>query len=235
MRNFHLDPSRIDAESPVHTGLAIFATLALFTLVVGAPLLTATPRIADLLHTIVIVSLIMIAGRSRRALVAVAILAVPAITVRWIMHGDDASAARLVDYFSDLAIFGFVLALMVRQIFNTRRVGAITLLLAVNCYLVIGVIWAGAYILCEKLAPGSFSGAVGEGQFVGLDLYYYSFVTLTTLGYGDILPVSPAARSLALAEVIIGVMFTGVIVARLIGAYANRPHAEAGGADRGAD
>ena len=108
---------------------------------------------------------------------------------------------------------------MLRHIFTANRVGPVTLLMAVNSYLLIGVIWAGTYIICEVFTPGSFAGLGATSSARTVDLYYFSFVTLTTLGYGDILPIAPLARSLALAEVICGVMFTGVLVARLIGLY----------------
>ena len=93
------------------------------------------------------------------------------------------------------------------------------LLGAVCVYLLLGALWSTLYSSLHQVSPESFSGAVsteaGAGQWV-----YYSFVTLTTLGYGDILPVSPAARALAYAEAIIGVFYMAVLVAMLVSAYA---------------
>ena len=116
-------------------------------------------------------------------------------------------------------LLGYVFWLMLRYLFTARTVEATTLLLAVNCYLVIGVVWAILYSLAEILQPGSFVLAGDPATPIWRHLYYFSFVTLTTLGYGDIQPVSPLARSLAMFEAVGGVLFTGLLVARLVGMY----------------
>ena len=91
---------------------------------------------------------------------------------------------------------------------------------AICIYLLLGVLWSVAYFAMHILSPDSFAGAAspdeakGAGQWV-----YYSFVTLTTLGYGDILPVSPAARALAYSEAIFGVFYMAIVVAMVVSAY----------------
>jgi len=91
---------------------------------------------------------------------------------------------------------------------------------AVCVFLLIGVIWAIAYTLLELLAPGSFAGQAA-GPPAGWDSgwLYFSFVTLTTLGYGDILPVSGLARTLAYMEAVVGQFYVAVLVASLVSAY----------------
>ena len=87
-------------------------------------------------------------------------------------------------------------------------------------YLSLGVVWAHAYRLVEHLRPGSFTGVSGlDVAETQRALFYYSYVTLTTLGYGDISPVSPAARSLAIIEAITGQLYLVVLVASLVGMY----------------
>jgi len=89
---------------------------------------------------------------------------------------------------------------------------------AVCVYLLLGLSWAFVYGFIFLAAPGSFEGIPPEspeGQF--LTLVYYSFVTLTTMGYGDITPVSHLARALAYLEAVTGVMYVAVLVASLIG------------------
>ena len=86
---------------------------------------------------------------------------------------------------------------------------------AVAAYLLLGLAWALAYELVALLATGAFSGTgLGEGerpQFV-----YFSFVTLTTVGYGDVTPVHPVARSLAVAEALTGQLYPAILLARLV-------------------
>ena len=77
------------------------------------------------------------------------------------------------------------------------------------------IIWAVIYGLFEHLHPGSFSGS-GMNAGGGMWTLYYSFTTLTTLGYGDITPVLPAAQSYALMEAACGQMFLTVLIARLV-------------------
>lgn len=92
---------------------------------------------------------------------------------------------------------------------------------AVCVYLMLGVIWALTYSLLEAAIPGSFTGLSVQAADSKWDpdWVYFSFVTLTTLGYGDILPVNSSARSLAYFEAIVGQFYLAVLVAGLVGAY----------------
>ena len=96
---------------------------------------------------------------------------------------------------------------------------------SVTIYLLIGIIWALLYGLVEQVFTGSFSGNllnVGGSQF--WDLIYFSFVTLTTLGYGDILPMNTYARTLAYMEAIAGQFYIAILVASLVGAHLSERH-----------
>lgn len=90
---------------------------------------------------------------------------------------------------------------------------------AVAVYVLLGVAWAVIYVLIEGLVPGSFAvEEVGKGT-IWDQLLYFSFATLTTLGYGDISPLSPVARIWAVFEAICGTFFLAVLVSRLVGLY----------------
>ena len=89
---------------------------------------------------------------------------------------------------------------------------------AVAAYLLLGLVWGYAYQLVAALAPGAFANAVATpGQ--DHNLIYFSFVTLTTVGYGDVTPVHPAARSLALMEALTGQLYPAILLARLVTLY----------------
>ena len=91
---------------------------------------------------------------------------------------------------------------------------------AVCVYLLIGVIWSIAYALLELAAPGSFEGITNEMPSAwGPDWVYYSFVTLTSLGYGDLLPLTNSARTLSYMETVVGQFYLAIMVAGLVGAY----------------
>ncbi len=91
---------------------------------------------------------------------------------------------------------------------------------ALSAYLLFGVVWGIAYYLLELFAPGSLSVS-GDFQADLVGTYtYFSFVTLTTLGYGDVLPVSQQAKSLALVEAVVGQLYLAVLIGKLVGMYA---------------
>ncbi len=85
-------------------------------------------------------------------------------------------------------------------------------------YLLVGLAWASAFDLVEQLQPGSFHFVSNPGTFDELTtkLIYFSFATLTTVGFGDILPVNPFARSLAIAEAIVGQLFPAILIGALV-------------------
>lgn len=95
---------------------------------------------------------------------------------------------------------------------------------AIAAYLLLGVLWAHAFALVAHLRPGAFSGSVNLADGARA-FFYFSFVTLTTVGYGDVLPVHPAARSLAMAEAVTGPLYLAILVARLVSLTTAPPQA----------
>ena len=94
---------------------------------------------------------------------------------------------------------------------------------AVCAYLLLGYAWTFAYSVIETAQPGSFTstGSNMPTDLVGrvMQLRYFSFVTLATVGYGDIVPHTPAARTLALLEAILGQFYLVALVGRLVGLH----------------
>ena len=101
---------------------------------------------------------------------------------------------------------------------QTLRAGPVTIHRiqgAVAAYLLLGILWAYAYALIAHLRPEAFSGPVSPADGPRA-FFYFSFVTLTTVGYGDVLPVHPAARSLAMLEAVTGPLYLAILVSRLV-------------------
>lgn len=89
-------------------------------------------------------------------------------------------------------------------------------------YILFGATWGAFYHGLETLEPGSFllvSPRESHLELIWTDFVYYSFTTLTTLGYGDIVPVSSLARSLSISEAVMGVMYVSLFVSKLISFY----------------
>jgi len=134
-------------------------------------------------------------------------------------------------YGQNVFLFGSTLAMLaflflatvtaMRQIAVGNNISANRIVGAICVYLMLGVIWALCYALLEAMVPGSFEGLSEHAASSSWnpDWVYFSFVTLTTLGYGDILPQTYSARSLSFFEAIVGQFYLAVLVAGLVGAY----------------
>ena len=111
-------------------------------------------------------------------------------------------------------LYFYIVVLLVRNLLSYRVITADLIYCAIATYFLIGVMWAGIYMVVEGISPGSFSG-ISEMS----DLVYFSFVTLTTVGYGDISPQTILARRLAVFEAAMGGIYLAVIIAMLVGRY----------------
>jgi hypothetical protein len=110
-----------------------------------------------------------------------------------------------------------------RVIFRSGRIDRERLFASLSLYLLFGLIFAIIFVVVEELLPGSFRypGNQSPGSEIRplVQLIYFSYVTLATLGYGDIVPVSGPAKGLVILEAIIGQMYLVVVVARLVSLY----------------
>jgi len=130
----------------------------------------------------------------------------------------ETSGLLLASY---VAFFAYLLLAvgnaLVRVVFATA-VSPDRLLGAVCVYMLLGIIWATAYAMLNMVMPGAFS--VESGRFIETNEWlYYSFVTMTTLGYGDIVPLGATARALAYGQSIVGQFYIAILVAGLVSAY----------------
>jgi hypothetical protein len=112
---------------------------------------------------------------------------------------------------------GFLIVMLWRRLFRTERVTADTLSTAVSGYFLLGILWAVLYSLIHQFDAAAFEG-VQEEAAAG-SFFYFSFVTLTTLGYGDITPVTDAARTAAVLEAVLGLLYMAITIARLVGLH----------------
>ena len=100
---------------------------------------------------------------------------------------------------------------------------------SVCVYLLVAFMWASGYTLIEGLQPGSFAiPSLTEEESTRNALQYFSFVTITTLGYGDIQPVTRLARMTSVLEAVIGQLYLVILVARLVGLHTALESAKVG-------
>lgn len=155
-------------------------------------------------------------GRSWQLRAALLLLA-PVVVLWGCTHLGDLPALRAWELAAALALLSFVSACLLHCLLRASEVTRSVMLGAAGIYLLLGFAWAHAYALALELRADAFSTP-------GLDwneLTYYSFSTLTTLGLGDVVPVSPMARTLTSLEAVAGVLFVGFVVARFAAALSS--------------
>jgi voltage-gated potassium channel len=116
-----------------------------------------------------------------------------------------------------LYFFLMTLRLASQQALFADRVTLNSIIGSICIFLLLGLIWVILYLLLAEFTPNAFSGLNGiSWQENFPDFIYFSFVTLTTLGFGDLLPISPLARFLVYTEAIVGVFYMAIVVSSLV-------------------
>lgn len=197
-----------------------------------------------MLITAVLVLGMLAVSRSRRTFVIGMALMLPPIVTRWLYHLQPHCLPAPLQNITGLVFMAFVEWQLLRFIFRAQHVDSEVLCAGISGYLLLGVLWMSAYMLVSRLNPvdlhqippqlGAFafniSPAVAHplSQF---EAYYFSFITLSTVGYGDITPRSHGARSLAMLEAMTGTLYMAVLISRLVALYSSQPPAEVKGKD----
>lgn len=172
----------------------------------------------SVLFTLVGISSVLSVSKHRRLPIIAAFLAVPCIVLNW-LNGTIGLpwAVNLLAIALLIALMLFLVIVLLTSIMTTPRVTGKTLCRAVSGYLLIGLAWAGIYQLIVLLDGNAISTLTTSDDWG--DYVYFSFTALTTLGFGDITPVSPYARSLVILEATLGPMYLTILIARLVSLY----------------
>jgi len=132
-------------------------------------------------------------------------------------------------YFNYLSLISYIIFLLltislaIRQVVSSGPINTNRVIGAICIYLLLGFIWALFYVLLNMVIPGSFSAQIGGSPFQQVHHFiYYSFVTLTTLGFGDILPIRETARALSTIETIFGQSYIAILVGGVVATFITR-------------
>ncbi len=167
----------------------------------------------------IIYSIILLAGiasvaKQNKYLIPVTIFAFISLFVSWYSDIDSSTTALIADDFSAI-VFNLILAVVI--LIKTFKPGEITFHRiegSIIAYLLVGLIFAFIFHVITLFAgPSTFNNIQGADL---KEFLYYSFVSLTTMGYGDVTPVHPLARSLATLEGLIGQLYPAILIARLV-------------------
>ena len=138
----------------------------------------------------------------------------------WLAFSLDNQLMLYLFLIVDLLFLVLVTSLALQQIFFSESITIHNVVGALCVYILLGLIWAIAYYLVNLVMPGSFNGNLSANLHMQIyGFFYFSFVTLTTLGYGDILPQTATARTLVYMEAILGQFYMATLVAGLVAVH----------------
>lgn len=187
------------------------------------------------LFTFVLLWALYTVSGSRRTLILAALLLIPTISSTWVVDHGQERMLEYLDNLTNVAYFGLICAFLGQYILTTKQVTLEVIFAAMCLYMMLAVLWAAIYTNLQIYYGDAFlfqgqlaleAGITADNLF--RHMIYYSFVTLSTLGYGDITPVHLVAKNWAAMEAMIGQFFIAIIIARLVSIYTVQE--QAGGA-----
>jgi voltage-gated potassium channel len=195
-------------------------------------LFIVAPFVVALHHGILVMNVIsaavLVAGSyalsERKRLFAIAVV-LSAITIvnTGLLLAFPQPWALLVSHLSIVVLVAFFCVTILSYVLGSGRVTSDKIFAAICVYMLLGYGWTFVYSLLLELQPQSFvaTSEVARNDYVGriLQLRYFSFMTLTTVGYGDIVPHSQAARTMAILEAVMGQFYLMVLIGRLVGLH----------------
>jgi hypothetical protein len=181
---------------------------------------------ADLVGTAVTIFAVASVSEKRGLLAVFSLLAVAIIAGTWYAHWFPGYSVSLSVHFLGVLFLALVVGAILTHVFRSTHITRETITGAICAYLLIGSMWAHVFSIVENVSPGSFADNSIEANAASgpepmrdqADRFtYFSFVTLTTLGFGDMTPLSRPARNLTALEAIFGQLYLAVLIARLVG------------------
>lgn len=208
---------------PHHFTTLLIAELAF---ILGYPFVVETAVHDELFRLLAVLifcaSLYAVLGRGRITLFAF-ILGVPAILIHVANVFHYLQSWQVASLALGIVFLAYITTIFIWAIVKNPSVTTDTLAGAVSAYMLVGITYGLAYGMIEQLQPGSFRDTVQPGKhFAPSELTFFSFVTLTTVGYGDIIPWGAHARSLAMLEAVTGIMYPAVLIGRLVGLHGHK-------------
>jgi len=222
---------QIDRESTWGNRLRVNAggtTLLLLVASCAFVVPVSPPAWHHLLYPILYSGILVMAAlalEQRRPMLVV--LAVGLVALEWWSLGSGHAVIHATSLLSNGLFFVFVVSRLIGQIARTHEVNPRTIVAAVNGYLLLGLAASIAISLVTTFDPDAiaFPDPVAGASEVS-DQVYFGFVTLTTVGYGDVVPKSPHAKSLATLIGVVGQMYVAIVIATLVGKWASRHRAD---------
>ena len=208
-------------------GKFIKLLISILLLLIGSAFLGATPLsgvvFCVLLNIVMLVFLVTI-GQQRTVLMPGLVIVVPTIILSWVGYATNSYSVLLGHDVLIVSFCIFAAYQVICDVLDDRQVTQDTILGAVCAYLLAALAWAYVYSMIQLVDAGSIcfvttnagNGKLLPGPSSFYDDIYFSFVTMTTLGYGDLIPISAPARTAAYLQAVFGQFYLAVLVARLV-------------------
>ena len=210
---------RLPIGQIIFRGRLLFLLIYLLALIAALPIDEALGRFGLILNiavSIILVSAVYaISEKSIHTVIGI-LLAVPLLFLVWAKQIFEIPWLQIPETVIGITFFVFIITIVLKFIFSQEEITGDMLAGAASVYLMLAIIWMYAYRLIALIQPGSF--AIADAQNIEqTTALYFSFVTITTLGYGDIFPVTTLAKSCAILEAVVGQLYLVVTVAWLVG------------------
>ena len=196
-------------------------------LLIAIPAVEHRPLVRPITHallTLLMVSSVLAVSDRPRTLYLALALALPGILLTWLVGHDSPLVIRIASILLHVVLFTVTATVILYDVAHDTEVSWDTICGAISGYLLIGVVFGLTYAAIANYNPNSFAGEIvlpaaeSEAPDLTHDFIYFSFVTLTTLGYGDIRPVSQWARTLCWIEAVLGQLYLAILIASLVAA-----------------
>lgn len=173
----------------------------------------------NLFFMLIIFSAIFAISITRKPLITSIILAILTIVFRWVEFFHPNGLWTIISHTTGGIFWVYIAVHILNFIFRQHKITAEVIYAALAVYFIFGLAWASCYQVLELHNPQSFAIASPEtsSQHFIFQMWYFSMVTLTTLGFGDIAPVTMTARVFVVLEAIMGQFYLAVLVANLVG------------------
>lgn len=208
-----------------------YLTKSLVILILVYPYLEVNIRGQLMLTVItifVMMSLIIAVSDKKRSIIIAFILAIPwfvSLIINFPLFENSRTIFIRKEIVFAVLLFSYTTFNIFVHLIRSREVTSEILFASVCVYLLIGLTWASFYIFLDFVYPHSFLDTSGDISINAPRILFFSYITLTTVGYGTLTPDSDPARSLSLLEAIVGQLYLAIMVARLVGLHISKPRA----------
>ncbi len=200
--------------------------IVIIVMMILSPFTARSPylrMLSNIVFTLVLLSVVYTVKKHKRVFVVGLLLGIPWVLAAWAHLLRPVAVDPVILALTSMVFDGYIIFVLLRHIIRARKVTADIIYGAVSVYILLGIFFTSLYIFFDTITQTPLFAYVGADPAVMSveipKLFYFSFVTLTTLGYGDIRPIADISRTFAVIEAMTGVLYSAALIGRLIGLY----------------